>query len=147
MKFTQTAALAAFIACASATDPAPAAVTCTISKLEAFSDKACTKAADAKVKDAVKAAEDGMKAAAKAIDGKCDKDTKSQSFCDGTGFGKKFFDDEKCAKAVAAPTDAQKAATSTWGACLKVSDTLYLKLTDATFVKATAAAVVAMVAS
>ena len=59
MRFTQTAALAAFIACASAADAAP---TCTIGKVEAFTDDKGTKAPTEKaVKDAVPAAEKKFK--------------------------------------------------------------------------------------
>ena len=147
MRFTQTAALAAFIACASAADAAP---TCTIGKVEAFTDDKCTKAPTEKaVKDAVPAAEKKFKEGVAAKDLKACTAAGDQFVkltCDGAGFGGKFFTDDKCTKAVAAPTDVQKKSFVAWGSCLKSGD-LYLKVAGAAYIKAAAVAAVAVAAS
>ena len=113
MKFTQTAAIAAFIACANATDPAPAApvaAKCTVGKLEAFTDDKCTKAAKTEkaVADKVKVVEDAFKKSATDFKAKCnaDGDNFKTAVCDGTGFGTQYFKDDKCATALATATDA-----------------------------------------
>ena len=146
MRFTQTAALAAFIACASAADAAP---TCTIGKVEAFTDDKCTKApATKEVKDTVAAAEKLIKDSAKKIVTKCvanDSEFKTPA-CTGAGYGILYFTDKDCKTAVAAPTDAQKKAFTAWGTCIK-SGTLFLKVSDAAYIKAAAVAAVAVAAS
>ena len=116
MRFTQTAALAAFIACASAADTP----TCTTGKLEAFTDDKCTKApTDKATKDKIPAAEKEIKDAAKAIVTKCVADGKEfkTPACTGAGYGTLYFTDKDCKTAVAAPTDAQKKAFVAWGTC------------------------------
>lgn len=147
MKFTQIA-IVALIASVNAEEKKkeeakkPAAVTCAVTKVEAFSDDKCTKAAAKDKADAVKAAEKTLKDGAAAIkEFKCA--GKKMAYCDGTGFGTKTYDDEKCTKAAAKQPAGEGSA---WGACIKSGD-LYVKLTDATFFKAGAAAAVAMIAS
>ena len=144
MRFTQTAALAAFIACASAAD-----ATCTVGKIEAFTDDKCTKApATKEVKDTVAAAEKKFKESAAAIVTKCVADGKEfkTPACTGAGYGTLYFTDKDCKTAVAAPTDAQKKAFTAWGTCIKAGD-LYLKVSDAAYIKAAAVAAVAVAAS
>ena len=155
MKFTQTAAIAAFIACASAEDAKPAATpaaTCTVGKVEAFTDKECTKAAGDDLKKKVEAVEKTFKDGAAAFKATCVDSGDGKVFkaatCNADGHGTLYFSDKDCKTAVAEPTEDQKKAFTAWGGCFTTADSgIFLKITDATFLKAGAVAAVAIAAS
>lgn len=126
-----------------------AAITgCTVAKGEAFTDKECKTAADpAAVTDAdLKKLNDNLK-----LDDACVAVTGSttswkKDFCDGTGVGQIYYTDKDC-KTEAAAAD-QKGKTE-WGKCVlnALDAKTYVKWTDAAYMKAGAAAVMAMIAS
>ena len=149
MRFTQTAALAAFIACASAADAAP---TCTIGKVEAFTDDKCTKVpTDKEVLKTVATLTKTMKEAKFAPKCEADGSEFKKATCTAAGMGLKYYKDDKCATELSATTtpkvtDAQTKAFTAWGTCIK-SGTLFIKVSDAAYIKAAAVAVVAVAAS
>jgi len=140
MKFT---AAALVIGAVSAADAAPAAATCTITKIEKFTDDACAKPDEAETKKvdakALKAYGDTIK-----VDGKCVEVEKDKAYtkviCDGTGFGLKKYTDKECKT-----EDTAKGAQDgfgKWGVCYQK-----MKITDAKYISAGLVAVAAMVAS
>lgn len=153
MKFTQTAAIAAFIACASATETTtPPAATCTVGKVEAFTDDKCEKAAKDDIKKKVEAVEKTFKEGAAKFKTSCvdsgDGKVFKGALCNAEGFGFKYYSDKDCKTDVATATAAQKKEFTTWGGCFTTAEGgVFLKITDATFLKAGAVAAVAIAAS
>ena len=150
MKFTQTIAIAALVAAASAEEK-KTLKGCVVTKAEFVTDKKCEKADEAANKAAADKIKD-YKTKNEALEVKCteipnsDPKTYMIAVCDGTGFGVKYYTDDKCSKDVAKPTDAQKKSFLAWGACIEVGEKSF-KLTDATALKAGAFAALALIAS
>jgi len=117
------------------------AAACKVAKFEFFSDKACS--ADKTVKedaDAAKTAKTAWEDSAKAADGKCN--AKTTVVCDGTGITTSKFSDDDCKTADGEPTVMK------WGECTQVTENaLYVKMTGAKALMATAAAALAFVGS
>lgn len=111
---------------------------CTIVKGDLFTDKECATAADpaAATADEIKLVQTG----ASSLDDACA--TKTKGVCDATGVGQKTYTDDDC------KTEAteQKGFTE-WGKCVAFDGTKFVKWSDASFLKAGAAAVLAMVAT
>ena len=155
MKYT--AALAAFIACAAATEAAPAAPACTFSKIVAFKDKDCKEAADKALDDKVKAVSEAWKTKAKEFKAACvkDGDVYKTPVCNGEGYGVKYYKEKGCKTELTADTDpkvtdVQTKAFNKWGdkSCIATSEAaVWIQITTASFIKATAVAAVAVAAS
>lgn len=118
-----------------------AAITCTVSKAESFTDTAC---ATADTEANTKTFKEGIDAGVKDMKDDCTKagDIYIKMFCDTSGWGYTAYSDDKCATAT---TDKDK--KNVWGECIKGDKAGSYKLTDAAYMKAGAAALMAMIAS
>ena len=112
---------------------------CTLASGKLFTDKDCKTAADPA--DVTAADLKTMQGIVDALDDACA--AKKKVVCDASGVGTKDYTDDKCA------TEADKQPNfNAWGSCVKYMDgKSFVQWTDATYMKAGAAAVMAMIAS